>query len=142
MGVSGSYPAQEIITVGTLVDPVQDGVLRPQRRLASGPDIRLVEPYLHHVACAHPPALRHAVYQGFVQIQNQRLLMFPVCGFDVQIGRLPARDQRARRCGCLWVFCQRPGRRGRGLELRRYIGNGRVGIGFGSWARRLGLAVF
>lgn len=102
----------------SLVNIIQYRVLRSDAGLPTDPNVGRVQLDLHHVSCAHPAALRHAVDQSFVQVKDQGLLGCLRVGLYIDIRWLAAWDERSRGCWRLGVFRQGTnGRRGR-LEVR------------------------
>ena len=105
----------------SLVNVIQYRVLRSDAGLPTNPNVSRVQLDLHHVSCAHPAALRHAVNQSLVQVKDQGLLGCLRVGFHIDVRWLASWDERSRGRRGFGVFRQGTnGRRGR-FEVRRYI---------------------
>ena len=61
---------QELVAVRPLVHIVQDGVLRADAGLATYTDVCRAELDLDHVSAVHAAALRHAVDQRLIQVED------------------------------------------------------------------------
>lgn len=92
----------------TLMHIIEDRMLRAEGLCAAASDVRGIKADLDHVPGTHAPALGHAVDQGLVEVEDQRLHVFRVDGLLVRhVGRLASRDQRPRRRRRLRIPCQR-----------------------------------
>lgn len=114
-------PSQELVAVRPLVDVIQDWVLWPDRGLPPGALVGCVEADLDHVPGAHAAALRHAVDQGFVEVEDERLLVSHIGQLDVlvEVRRLPAWDERSWRRWCFGVLGESAYGGRRRFKLRR-----------------------
>lgn len=97
--------AKELVAVGPFVHIVEDRVLWADywRVGGGGQADRRIEFDFDHVARGHAAAFGEGVDEGFVEIENQGLLVARVAGVGgsgdyVGIGGLAAGDERARRC--------------------------------------------
>jgi hypothetical protein len=84
------YLLEKVVTIWPFVHIVKDGHLWPNDLPSSAN--RCLEFYLDHVASLETTALGHAVYQRFVEINDQRLLVRPESGRSRRgVGRLAPR---------------------------------------------------
>lgn len=108
---------QKLVAVGSLVDPVQDGVLgHACVAAAAEAERRRVKTDLDHVAAVQPAAFGHAVNQCLVEIQNQSLLLL-AGRLIINVGGLSAGNEWSGRRGGLGILGQGGVRRGGRLEM-------------------------
>jgi len=122
----GPHPAQEVIAIRSLVDVVENWVLRPNRCLPACPNQRRVQSHFHHVAGTHTSALGHAVDQRLVEVENERLLVLERRRFQIQVRGLASRDQRSWRSRSLGVPSESADGGGGRLELCGYVGGSKM----------------
>ena len=98
-------------------------MLRPDGLLPAHAHISRVQSHFDHVARRHAAALGHGVDEGFVEVEDERLLVLQVGRIDgAELVRgLALGDQRPRRRRRLGVLGQRADGRGRGFELGRDV---------------------
>ena len=78
--------AQELVAVRSFVDVVEDWMLRAERGAAGA--YGDVELYLDHVAGGHAAAFGERVDQGFVEVDDEGLLLEGATGVWVGVGGL------------------------------------------------------
>lgn len=104
-----------------LVYVVENRMLRTDAGLPAHPNIRGVQLDFNHVSGAHAPAFGHAVDERFVQIQYECLLRHTFSGLQINVRRLPPRDERSRGRRCSRVPRQRTSGGRRRFEMGRDV---------------------